>query len=433
MSDMRRLIETVDSGTAKTKVDEALPLVGAGIAAGARLAAPYVARAGSAIMKGLRGTPKPPTTPPTVTPSGVTPTIPANVNVPAVVRNRPGQPLPRPEPGTARPPAGTQAPTTTTPPAAQPTVAKPRVERRPGESVEDAIKRAQGEKSAPTVRPAEPAPATTSAPTPASQTGQGPAVWRDPRTGEVSSTPPGGGSPPTVRDPFANPTFPFRDTTRAERAAVGRARSQERQAGEIIPKPIGGKPGDVLKQTRKLISPVALDTQNPPIRGGGGGGGGGTASPPAPSGDSTPSVDTSNNPAAEKPIDWDKDVIWVDFSNAAPQSSATTGTEPAAQPAPAREPAAQPAPQPAAPQPAPARAEPAREPVKVPSSGTGGGQGSGSGTGSGSGQGSGSGSGEGPIDRYQWLKQQGVTGVREYRSTKKLMREFNRHLNRIQR
>jgi hypothetical protein len=26
-----------------------------------------------------------------------------------------------------------------------------------------------------------------------------------------------------------------------------------------------------------------------------------------------------------------------------------------------------------------------------------------------------------------------VTGVREHRSTKKLMREFNRHLNRIQR
>lgn len=66
MSDMRRLIETVESGTSKTKVDEALPLIGAGLAAGARLAAPYVARAGSAIMKGLKGSPKPPANPPIV-------------------------------------------------------------------------------------------------------------------------------------------------------------------------------------------------------------------------------------------------------------------------------------------------------------------------------------------------------------------------------
>ena len=81
---MRRLIEAVDTATSKTKVDEALPLVGAGLAAAARVAAPYVARAGGAIMKGIKGPAKPPGTPPSTPP--------------AVWRDRAGQP--RLAPGT---------------------------------------------------------------------------------------------------------------------------------------------------------------------------------------------------------------------------------------------------------------------------------------------------------------------------------------------
>ena len=116
---MRRLIEAVDTATSKTKVDEALPLVGAGLAAAARVAAPYVARAGSAIMKGIKGPakppvtpPKPPVTPPVTTPAGSTsggvsnlPTLTKIVKPgtppstpPAVWRDRAGQP--RPAPGT---------------------------------------------------------------------------------------------------------------------------------------------------------------------------------------------------------------------------------------------------------------------------------------------------------------------------------------------
>lgn len=199
---MRRLIEAVDTETSKTKVDEALPLVGAGLAAGARLAAPYVARAGSAIMKGLRGAPKPPATPPkppvtppVTTPAGSTPPIPANVNIPAVVRNKPAAPPAGSAP--TAPPSAPASPATAgaKPPAktdAAPAATKPKIERRPGETTADAVKRAQAEKGiAP--KPAEPtAPA---APKPAA--GGKPAVWRDPRTGEVSSTPPGAGRPAT--------------------------------------------------------------------------------------------------------------------------------------------------------------------------------------------------------------------------------------------
>ena len=90
----------------------------------------------------------------------------------------------RVEPTLTKPPVST--PAAPTPVAPTP---KPKIERRPGESVADAIKRAQREKD-------------------------GPAVWRNPRTGEVTTSPPSGGAPP-VRDPFANPTF--KDTTGRER------------------------------------------------------------------------------------------------------------------------------------------------------------------------------------------------------------------------
>lgn len=258
---MRRLIEAVDAETSKTKVDEALPLVGAGLAAGARLAAPYLARAGSAIMKGLRGSPKPPATPPkppvtppVTTPAGSTPPIPANVNIPAAVRNKPAAPPAGAAP--TAPPSAPASPATAgaKPPAktdAAPAVAKPKIERRPGETTADAVKRAQAEKGiAP--KPAEPtAPA---APKPAA--GEKPAVWRDPRTGEVSSTPPGAGRPaaPRPAEPAAPKPAASKDPVGSARPGGERDTLGRREPGSVdFPEP--GEPLD--KKGRKGIKRAA--------------------------------------------------------------------------------------------------------------------------------------------------------------------------------
>lgn len=255
---MRRLIEAVDAETSKTKVDEALPLVGAGLAAGARLAAPYLARAGSAIMKGLRGSPKPPATPPkppvtppVTTPAGSTPPIPANVNIPAAVRNKPAAPPAGSAP--TAPPSAPASPATAgaKPPAktdAAPAVAKPKIERRPGETTADAVKRAQAEKGI------APKPTAPAAPKPAA--GEKPAVWRDPRTGEVSSTPPGAGRPaaPRPAEPAAPKPAASKDPVGSARPGGERDTLGRREPGSVdFPEP--GEPLD--KKGRKGIKRAA--------------------------------------------------------------------------------------------------------------------------------------------------------------------------------
>lgn len=79
--------------------------------------------------------------------------------------------------------------------AAQAGKALPRIERLPGETMKDAIKRAMSELGG-----------VKSADNLVSPTSPGPAVWRNPRTGEVSSFPPAGGGqvPPRPTGPGVN-------------------------------------------------------------------------------------------------------------------------------------------------------------------------------------------------------------------------------------
>lgn len=240
---MRRLIEAVDSDTSKTKVDEALPLLGAAAAA-ARVAAPYVARAGSAIMKGLKGPakppatpPKPPVTPPTTTPAGATPPIPANVNIPAVVRNKPATPAPSAPPSAPTSPttAGAKPPTKTD---TIPAVTKPKIERRPGETTADAVKRAQAEKGV-APKPEAPKPAA----------GEKPAVWRDPRTGEISSTPPGAGKPTAPKPASGN------DPVGSARPGGAKDIYGRREPGSVDnPEPIGPETKPAKKGIKKALA-----------------------------------------------------------------------------------------------------------------------------------------------------------------------------------
>jgi len=134
--------------------------------------------------------------------------------------------------------------------------ALPRIERLPGETMIDAIKRAKSElggvKSADNlVSPAE-LSALRRDPVPSSS---GPAVWRNPSTGEISSVPPAGGSrvPPRPTAPGvtvdqlrtpANGTASM-NINSAKRAAQA---SAERRAA--APKPAETPADDLAKQIK---------------------------------------------------------------------------------------------------------------------------------------------------------------------------------------
>jgi hypothetical protein len=339
--------------------------------------------------------------------------------------------------------AATKVEPTFTAPATQ--APKPRIERRPGESVSDAIKRAQAEKGGAVSTP----PAA-----------QGPAVWRNPRTGEVGSTPPGGGAgagassgtrvstAPSTPSAPARPTAPSSTTGdrlrqgRQEKVSSGRTAQQDsKDRKKALAASLAGHAGLAY-----LLSP---DDKAKPAGGGGTDGTAGSGPLPAtiidaprdgapasadgPGRDSNirlpqVNIDTSNVPA--HPENGGRPSIRIiPVEPAAPTAQPAA---PTAQPAaPTAQPAAQPAAQPPKVEPPKAPAAQPVAPANAPSSGTGGGQGSGSGTGTGTG--TGSGQGDDRFDPVEYLKKQKVPGYKfnESRSTKKLMREFSRHLNRV--
>jgi hypothetical protein len=309
------------------------------------------------------------------------------------------------------------APSVTTPATQAP---KPRIERKPGESVSDAIKRAQAEKGGAVSTP----PAA-----------QGPAVWRNPRTGEVSSTPPGGGAAsgassgtrvstaPSTPSAPARPTAPSSTTGdrlrqgRQEKVSSGRTAQQDsKDRKKALAASLAGHAGLAY-----LLSP---DDKAKPAGGGGAGGTDGTAgSGPLPS--TIIDAPRDGDPASVDGPGRDSNIrlpqVNIDTSNV--PAHPENGGRPSLRIIPV-EPAAQPAAQPA-----PAQSAAQSAPAKAPSSGTGGGQG----TGSGIGTGKGAGKGGDDFDQWEYLKREKAQGYKfdENRSTRKLMREFSRHLNRV--